>query len=416
MTRALLISLLMLVSLTIKATTDVVTSATKSEGSAPVMQDSIRTAPGASRSVSGESLWEGLLRVPVITATKPDSVKIKAAKEEIGEIGVIRHTIREFDRTQDDWIEPQHYEFTVMMQVTRTFENFVLGSNGQSVTFSPDGQTRIGPYFGWRWFFGGYTFDIKNFSIFNFSESARKEFDLSIYSSQIGIDWFYRRTGSDYKIRDVKLGGGIDPGLFEDVPFSGVNVGITGINAYYIFNHGRFSYPAAFAQSTCQKVSCGSWMAGAGYTRNTLDLDFERLNATLSSRLPKGQEVKIDSSMAFNVKYSDFSLSLGYGYNWVFAKNWLFCASAQAALAYKTSYGRTADEKKGFDFSKVNIDGIGRFGMVYNNTKWYAGWSAILHTNNYRTSRFKANNIFGSFNAYVGVNFKLKSKYKHIKS
>ena len=416
MTRALLISLLMLVSLTIKATTDVVPSATKAEGSAPVMQDSIRTAPGASRSVSGESLWEGLLRVPVITATKPDSVKIKAAKEEIGEIGVIRHTIREFDRTQDDWIEPQHYEFTVMMQVTRTFENFVLGSNGQSVTFSPDGQTRIGPYFGWRWFFGGYTFDIKNFSIFNFSESARKEFDLSIYSSQIGIDWFYRRTGSDYKIRDVKLGGGIDPGLFEDVPFSGVNVGITGINAYYIFNHGRFSYPAAFAQSTCQKVSCGSWMAGAGYTRNTLDLDFERLNATLSSRLPKGQEVKIDSSMAFNVKYSDFSLSLGYGYNWVFAKNWLFCASAQAALAYKTSYGRTADEKKGFDFSKVNIDGIGRFGMVYNNTKWYAGWSAILHTNNYRTSRFKANNIFGSFNAYVGVNFKLKSKYKHIKS
>jgi hypothetical protein len=336
--------------------------------------------------------------------------------QEINEIGIIRHTIREFDRTHDDYIEPPHYEFTVMGQITRTFESFVLGNSNQSVTFSPEGQTRIGPYFGWRWFFGGYTFDIKNFNIFNFHKSARKEFDLSIYSSQIGIDWFYRRTGSDYKIRDVKLGPGINEDLFEGVPFSGVNVGITGVNIYYIFNHGRFSYPAAFSQSTCQKVSCGSWMAGAGYTRNTLDLDFESLNKTLSSRLPAGQEVKIDSSMAFNVKYSDFSLSLGYAYNWVFAKNWLFCASAQAAVAYKTSYGKTANEKKGFDFAKVNIDGIGRFGVVYNNTNWFAGMSAILHTNNYHTSRFTANNIFGSFNAYVGIYLKLKSKYKKNKA
>ena len=53
-----------------------------------------------------------------------------------------------------------------------------------------------------------------------------------------------------------------------------------------------------------------------------------------------------------------------------------------------------------------------RFGMVYNNTRWYAGWSAILRTNNYHTSRFTANNIFGSFNAYIGYNFGLKKRYR----
>ena len=41
------------------------------------------------------------------------------------EIGIIRETIRGFDRTEDDYIEPNHYEFTVMGQVTRTYENFV---------------------------------------------------------------------------------------------------------------------------------------------------------------------------------------------------------------------------------------------------------------------------------------------------
>ena len=96
------------------------------------------------------------------------------------EIGIIRETIRGFDRLEDDYIEPQHYEFTVMGQITRTYESFILSSNGQQIKLSPDGLTKIGPYFGWRWFFLGYTFDIKNIG---FSQSGlRKEFDLSIYS------------------------------------------------------------------------------------------------------------------------------------------------------------------------------------------------------------------------------------------
>ena len=157
-------------------------------------------------------------------------------------------------------------------------------------------------------------------------------------------------------------------------------------------------------------------MAGAGYMKNTLDLDHEELQRTLASRVPENQEVKIDSGLMFNsIKYSDFMLSGGYAYNWVFAKDWLFCASGQLAMAYKTTYGEVADEKKGFDIHKFNPDLIGRFGLVYNNTRWYTGLSVILRTNNYHTSRFTADNIFGSFNAYIGYNFKIKSKYKNQK-
>jgi len=343
-------------------------------------------------------------------AAGPDTLSVDTVGTK-NELGLIRRTVREFDRLNDEYIEPQHYEFTVMGQITRTYESFILSSNGQQIKLSPDGLTKIGPYFGWRWFFLGYTFDIKNIG---FSQSGlRKEFDLSIYSSQVGVDIFYRRTGNDYKIRDVRLGYGMNGDLFEGVPFDGVNVGITGASAYYIFNHGRFSYPAAFSQSTCQKISCGSWMAGIGFTRNTLDMDYDKLQTTLKSRMDRSQELKLDSGLMFkDIKYSDFMISGGYAYNWVFAKNWLFCASAQLALCYKSSYGEIAGEKKGFSFDKVNMDGIGRFGMVYNNTRWYAGWSAILRTNNYRTSRFTANNIFGSFNAYIGYNFLLKKKYR----
>lgn len=356
-----------------------------------------------------------LLCLEAVVATAQESVDtvstVSLEQSKSKEIDKIRQTIRGFDRLNKEYIEPQHYEFTVMGQVTRTYESFSLASNGQSILLAPDGQTKVGPYFGWRWFFLGYTFAIDGLG-FNTS-GLRKEFDISVYSSQVGADFYYRRTGHDYKIRDVRLGYGVDGDLFEGIPFSGVNVGITGLSAYYIFNHGRFSYPAAFGQSTCQKISCGSWLAGAGYTKNTLDLDYERLCQTLTSKMPAGEEVKLDSGLMFkSVKYADFMLSGGYAYNWVFAKDWLFCASGQLGLAYKTTYGEVADETKGFDLTKVNLDLLGRFGLVYNNTRWYTGLSVILRTNNYHTSRFTANNIFGSFNAYVGYNFKLKSRYR----
>ena len=162
------------------------------------------------------------------------------------DISKIRQTIRGFDETEDYWIEPQHYEFQVMGQITRSYESFMLRSGENSITLSPDSKTKVGPYFGWRWIFLGYTFDIKNIG---FSKGGlKKEFDLSIYSSQVGVDLYYRRTGSDYKIRDVEFGNDSRVALLEGMPFDGATVGMTGVNAYYIFNHKCFSYPALYEE------------------------------------------------------------------------------------------------------------------------------------------------------------------------
>lgn len=347
--------------------------------------------------------------VAATAAAPPDSAAVADRKV----VRAVREVVRELDRTDNDYIEPPHYEFAVELRAARNFEDFMLSSNAQSILFSPDQPVKVGPYFGWRWIFLGTTFDLKNLSLFG--NSTKREVDFSIYSSQIGADLFYRRTGSDYKLRDVRIGGdgGGSGEQYEGVPFDGITVGITGANAYYIFNHRHFSYPAAFSPGTCQKISCGSWMAGAGYTKNTLDLDFNKLETLLQERADDGTEVKLDSGMMFNrVEYNDFNLSVGYAYTWVVARHLIFCASAQAAVAYKTSYGRTLDETKGFSFGKVNLDGIGRFALVYNNTRWYAGMSAVMRTNNYHTSRFTASNIYGTFNAYVGYNFVLRKRFR----
>ena len=324
----------------------------------------------------------------------------------------IKTIVHEFDNTDEDYIEPPHYEFAVELRGVRDYENFSLASNDQSMMFAPDQPVKVGPYFGWRWIFLGTTFALKNISLSG--NDSKREIEFSLYSSPIGVDLYYRRTGSDYKLRNVRTGNSLDGSRYEDIPFDGITVGITGANAYYIFNRRHFSYPAAFSPGSCQKISCGSWTAGAGYTKNTLDLDFNKLEALLKSRADDANEMKLDSGMMFNrIEYNDFNVSVGYAHTWVLLKNLIFCASGQAALAYKTSYGKTVDEADGFSFGKVNLDGIGRFALVYNDTRWYAGASAVLRTNNYHTSRFTASNIYGTFSAYVGYNFILRKRYRN---
>ena len=351
-----------------------------------------------------------LLFVLIVAVTVETGAETEGKRKELSSL---RKTVRDFSSIDTNYIEPQHYNFTVMGQTTATYEIYTLkSSTGQTVTLAPDVIMKVGPFFGWRWFFLGYTFDLRNISFGG--KKQKRELDFSIYSSKIGIDLFYRRTGSDYKIRDVWMGDDVDVTRLEGVPFDGVSVGISGFDIYYIFNHRRFSYPAAFSQSTCQKRSCGSVIAGVGYTKNSLELDYTKLQKAVE-RNCEPNTVKIDSGLMFNsVDYYDVNVSCGYAYNWVFAKNWLFCASGAVAFAYKHSDG-DMNEKEDFNFSfdNVNIDGIGRFGLVYNNTRWYAGASAIIRSYNYRKSRFSANNTFGSLNVYLGYNFGKKKRYKN---
>lgn len=347
-----------------------------------------------------------------VDSVKADTATTASPKK----MSLIRRIIRGFDKIDERYIEPQHYVFAAMLQATSSYDFNTLrseGPNKQSISFSPDSEIRIGPYAGWKWVFLGYTFSLDNLELGN----NKQGFDLSIYSSQIGVDLFYRHTGSDYKLRDVKLGNKQDCSALENLPFNGYSSGLTGFNIYYIFNHGKFSYPAAFSQSTIQKISCGSWLAGFGYTQNSIEFDHEKLQQLVDERMG-ANTVQLDSDLMFQkVKYVDFSLSGGYAYNWAFARNWLLGGSIQAAIAHKRCTGEMSDSKSsGFSFRNLNIDGIGRFALVYNNMKWYAGTSVIFHTYNYyHKSRFSTNNTFGSMNVYVGLNFGLKKKYREKK-
>lgn len=317
------------------------------------------------------------------------------------------------------YITPQLYDYAFMLQNTTTYEEFSISGRGkerQRLRFAPRPTFRLGGYFGWRWLFLGYTFDLTGLLGHKSATKQKTEMDLSFYTSKLGIDLYYRKTGSDF--RCLNLNSLYDEehpkidGLSDQ--FSGLNIRMRGFNVYYIFNHRHFSYPAAFSQSTVQRKSAGTFKLGFSFTHHKVSLNDQAFDDRLRPYL--------DPSMFFeSVKYNDYSITFGYAYNWVFAKNFLLCISATPGLAYNVTYYKTGNgkdnetfEKQKFDFSldKINLDFIGRLGLVYNNTKYFVGASFIFHSFDYKNKSVELNNSFGSLNIYAGFNFKRKKEYK----
>lgn len=325
----------------------------------------------------------------------------------------LKHHFTDIDTS---YIEEQHFNWAVMAQSTWAYSLYtIINEEKQSIRFQPESQIKIGPYFGYRWMFAGYTFDISHLSSDN-----RKEYDVSLYSNLAGIDLYYRKSGKQYYISSANFRDGTDTEPLIGSRYSGFKSSVRGFNFYYIFNHHKFSYPTAFSQSTVQRRSAGSVMAGISHTRHTLSVDWDQFYELIDDKLGAGTAASVvDTTMhSTNIKYDSYAISGGYAYNWVFARNWLLSAGALLGLAYNQSRGSTEKSFinfrfRNFSIHNFNFDGIFRLGLVWNNTRWFAGLSGLVHSFNYNKSAFKVNNSFGTVNLYFGVNFgRKKNKQK----
>ena len=306
------------------------------------------------------------------------------------------------------YISPNRYNYALM--ATTHFSNFEYYSvtsefpQPQKLSFSPNPHNKIGLYFGWRWIFLGWSVDIDDIYRKTNRKNKGTEFDLSLYSSKLGVDIFYRRTGNNYKIHKIR-------GFYDEIlsdyseDFSGLKVDIKGLNLYYIFNNRKFSYPAAFSQSTNQRRNAGTFIAGFSISKHNLDFDYQQLPAYIQERMNPGMKVN-------KIKYTNANISFGYAYNWVFARNCLACLSLTPAIAYKASDVDAETQEGKAWYSKFNLDFLLRAGVVYNNGKYFVGTSFVGKNYNYHRNNFSLDNGFGTLQVYVGFNFHLRKEYR----
>ena len=345
-----------------------------------------------------------------------DSTCVMSKKEKMKK--KIKHTgnifmrfIRSFNAMDTTYIIPNYYNYTAMLQNTNFKQKFRLRATGddgesQSIHLTPESAFKVGPYFGWRWIFLGYTFDVGHPR----QAGSTTEFNLSLYSSMLGADLVYIKNSGDFKIRSIDGFG--DTNIGQPL-FSAFNTYTACLNAYYVFNHKRFSYPAAFAQSTVQRRSCGSWVLGIRYDKQKLTFDHTKLPSELLHPSSVNGIPLVDNLKFNKIDYRNYTISGGYAYNWVFAKNCLLSGSLVPAIGYKQAKGsRISGEEFWMNIKNLNVDFITRIGLVWNNTSMFAGASFVNHLYDYRRDRFSISNSVSYLNLYLGFYFNRKKEYR----
>ena len=132
--------------------------------------------------------------------------------------------------------------------------------------------------------------------------------------TEMGLNYYSPRLCMELNYQTSKtLSGDV---LVGDIPLHmrkglmGMKVGSA--NAYYVFNHRRFSYPAAFNQTFVQKKSAGSWLVG-------LNFEIGEIKRTEEARY-----------IPFSVRtfFGQVAIGGGYAYNFVLGRKWMLHLSA----------------------------------------------------------------------------------------
>ena len=329
---------------------------------------------------------------------------------------LIQQFFKAFSDLDTTYIEPNFYNYAAMAQHTTFLQVYRLKARDemghvQSLQFTPKANQRIGPYFGWRWIFLGYTFDIGKRT----KVGSGTELSLSLYSSMLGCDLMYIRNKDNFFLNRIRGFGEYDK-TFRPQHFSGLTTKTLGFNVYYVLNHRKFSYPAAFAQSTVQLKSCGSWIFGFRFDAQEWAMNHNKLPAYL---LSPNEEMDspglLDEMRVSSINYRNYSLSAGYAYNWVIVPRLTFSISLMPSIGVKQMKGERVNYDSFWNnVTKMNVDFIARGALVWNNSRIFAGISAVSHFYDYHRDHFWYNNNINFFNLYVGFNFSKRKQYKAV--
>lgn len=131
------------------------------------------------------------------------------------------------------------------------------------------------------------------------------EFNLNSYGNKFGFDIVYLDSKT---YQGTQTFDAVETGISKGT----VSQKALNLNAYYAFNGNRFSFPAAFSQSYIQRRSAGSWMVGASFDGSRTEIKGSEALGTKDTR----------------ISVNDLAIGIGYGYNLVPTRHWLFHLSA----------------------------------------------------------------------------------------
>ena len=182
---------------------------------------------------------------------------------------------------------------------------------------------------------------------------------------ELNFNSYGRRFGYDIIYQDAhNFTGWHDMDGMEriELPADMLSVRTLNLNAFYIFNGRKFSFPAAFTQSYIQRRSSGSFLLAAS---------------------GMGQHATLKWEQEMQVKMTNIGIGAGYGYNYVPSKGWLLhISSTPTFIVYSNTSMNFGDTRVPlhYHFPEVIITGRGAVVRQFGNK--FFGMSMVFNFTN----------------------------------
>lgn len=345
-------------------------------------------------------------------------------------------------QTDSTYVMPDIYNSyvnTYLFDIHQNFD-FSLNNGKQRLKVAPSSSPDVGIAIGYSMLELSYSKSLN--SLRGKRQSKNSNFAFNIVANRWGLQLYKRKVNGDAKIVGSK---GFVQGVAHDASdfswdgstlkdgnpinlkgedFDGFNSREAGLDFYYVFNHKHFSYEAVYKYATRQVRSAGSVIAGLSYSDFKSDLvlthapflDLDEYEQWSTGKLASLTYVP-SITQEVNFCYRKLNARVGYGYNWVFAPNWVFNVTLYPELSLKwskiTTYSLDDLQKQQSVYSgDWNLDFMGRSSLQWNDGKWYAGIYGDFTSFHYKKPEVNMSQLYAEVKLCLGMYFNLFKKKK----
>ena len=236
----------------------------------------------------------------------------------------------------------------------------------------------------------GYTYMFDMSDLLGGNRTHHHTWEMSFATSRFAFEAY-----KSHNIGSVTIGrfGDYNNGKTALREFDGITRDSWGTDFYYFFNHRKYSQHAAYSYSKIQRRSAGSLIAGFLISNQEVYIDF--------SSLPQDMKAYLNDRENYYYHYRTYSFLVGYAYNWVFHRNWLFNVTAAPAVGWNHSFEDSADGK-GNLFS-FNLRA--RIGLVRNFSHVFLGLQGFIDAHLFHSKKEDFINTMNNINMVVGFRF-----------
>jgi len=227
---------------------------------------------------------------------------------------------------------------------------------------------------------------------------------MSLYSRLIGGDGYFQYYKGYYNTNPNDFVDW-DKDYFPKIP--DLQTFSFGLNAYYVFNHKKFSNKAAFTRTQIQHKSAGSIVLG--YFLNYDDV--ESPNGFLPQEFPDsiGGDFDIKS-----FRYFATGVSVGYMYTWVINKNFFLNVSLIPGFGYKDIKLKDNDGEGDVEkhpHAQLLVKGA----LGYENKNFYVGLTGSTLIRNIEYKQYSIDIATEHIRLSIGKRFNIQKKKSQVK-